>query len=92
MTDERDRTEVINQIIAQGRALVQAIAAMDTSAPTDRFERQQARLLQVEYRHRLREMLRAVPAWVAEEILSAGQHIGGPAHLADDLENDTCPN
>jgi hypothetical protein len=88
MTDERDRTEVINQIIAQGRALVQAIAAMDTSAPTDRFERQQARLLQVEYRHRLREMLRVVPAWVAEEILSAGQHIGDPSHSADDLEND----
>jgi hypothetical protein len=88
MSDELDPTEVINQIIAQGRALVQAIAAMDTTAPTDRFERRQARLLQVETRHRLREILRVVPAWVAEEILSAGQHIGGPAHFVDDLEND----
>ena len=65
MTDD----EIANRIIEQGRALVQAIAAMDTSAPTNHFVRWKARLLQVEYRHRLREILRNVPAWVAEEIL-----------------------
>jgi hypothetical protein len=32
-------------------------------------------LLQVEYRHRLREILRAVPTWVAEEILSTSEQI-----------------
>jgi hypothetical protein len=74
MTDELVSTEAVNKIIAQGRALVQAIAAMDTSAPGDPIERRRTRLLQVEYRHRLRELLRAVPAWVAEEILnSSGQ-------------------
>ena len=73
-TDELIPTEVINQIIAHGRALVRAIAEMDASAPTDGFERWQTRLLQVEYRHRLREILRIVPAWVAEEILDVSQH------------------
>ena len=76
MTDELLPTEAVNQIIAQGRALVRAIAAMDTSVPTDHFERWQTRLLQVEYRHRLREFLRVVPTWAAEEILSASEHIG----------------
>ncbi|MCP4541600.1 MAG: hypothetical protein GY832_31090 [Chloroflexi bacterium] len=69
MADELVPTEDISQIITQGRALVQAIATMDTNAPTTQFERQKTRLLQVEYRHRLREILRNVPAWVAEEIL-----------------------
>ncbi len=81
MTDKLVSTKDINQIIAQGRDLVQSIAAMDTSAPTDGFERRRTRLLQVEYRHRLREMLRTVPAWVAEEILNVNRYIeeGGAA-------------
>jgi hypothetical protein len=73
-TDEPVPTEAINRIIAHGRALVQVIAEMDASAPGDGFERWQTRLLQVEYRHRLRELLRVVPAWVAEEILDVSQY------------------
>ena len=73
--DELVPTAAVNQIIAQGRALVRAIAAMDTSVPGDPTERRRARLLQVEYRHRLRELLRAVPAWVAEEILGPLEQI-----------------
>jgi hypothetical protein len=76
MTDELVPSETVNQMIAEGRALVQAIATIDTSAPTGHFERRRARLLQVEYRHRLREILRAVPPWVAEEILSAPEPTG----------------
>ena len=76
MTDELTPTEAASKIIAEGRALVRAIAAIDTSVPGDPIEHRQARLLQVEYRHCLRELLRAVPAWVAEEILSASEQIG----------------
>jgi hypothetical protein len=76
MTSELVPTGTVSQIIAEGRALVRAIAAMDTSAPTDHFECWRTRLLQVEYRHRLREILRVVPTWVAEEILSASEYIG----------------
>lgn len=73
-TNEPVPTEAINQIIAHGRALVLAIAEMDANASGDGFERRQTRLLQVEYRHRLRELLRVVPAWVAEEILDVSQY------------------
>jgi hypothetical protein len=73
-TDEPVPTEAISRIIAHGRALVRAIAEMNASAPGDDFERWQTRLLQVEYRHHLRELLRVVPAWVAEEILDISQY------------------
>ena len=72
-----DRTD---GTIRQGRALVHAIDALGKIEPSSRFERWQARLLQVEYGHRLREILRIAPAWVAEQILSPLEHI------ADDRE------
>ena len=65
-----------DQIIAQGKALVRAIEAMDLITPSSRFERWQSRLLQTAYKYRLRGLIKAAPAWVAEEILSASEHIG----------------
>jgi hypothetical protein len=75
MTDradnDLDHTNPTDQIIAQGRALVRAIEAMDVITPTSRFEHWQMRLLQAAYKYRLRGLIKAAPAWVAEEILSA---------------------
>ena len=68
--------ELTDHIIRQGRALVRAIEAMETITPTGRFEYWQMRLLQTAYRHRPRGIIKAAPAWVAEEILSASEHIG----------------
>jgi hypothetical protein len=44
--------------------------------PTGRFERWQTRLLQTAYKYRLRGLIKAAPAWVAEQILSASESIG----------------
>ena len=46
-----------DQIIAQGRALVRAIEAMDIIIPSGRFERWQTRLLQAAYKYRLRGLV-----------------------------------
>ncbi len=67
---------VTDQIIAQGKALVRAIEALSTIEPSGPFERWQMRLLQAAYKQRLRAIVAAAPAWVAEEILSASEHIG----------------
>jgi hypothetical protein len=69
--NDLDHTNPTDQIIAQGRALVRAIEAMDIIIPTGRFERWQTRLLQTAYKYRLRGIIKAAPAWVAEQILSA---------------------
>jgi len=50
--------------------------ATDIILPTGRFERWQTRLLQTAYKYRLRGIIRAAPAWVAEQILSASESIG----------------
>jgi len=34
------------------------------------------RALAAAYKHRLREIIKVVPSWVAEQILSASEHIG----------------
>jgi hypothetical protein len=72
--NELDHANPTDQIIAQGRALVRAIEAMDVIIPTGRFERWQTRLLQTAYKYRLRGIIKAAPAWVAEQILSASEH------------------
>jgi hypothetical protein len=74
--NDLDHTNPTDQIIAQGRALVRAIEAMDIIVPTSRFERWQTRLLQTAYKYRLREIIKAAPSWVAEQILSASESIG----------------
>ena len=71
-----DHTNPTDQIIVQGRALVRAIEAMDIITPTGWFERWQTRLLQTAYKYRLRGLIKAAPAWVAEQILSASESIG----------------
>jgi hypothetical protein len=57
MTNNLDHTNPTDQIIAQGRALVRAIEAMDIIMPTGRFEGWQTRLLQAAYKYRLRELV-----------------------------------
>ena len=76
MTNDLDHTNPTDQIIAQGRALVRAIEAMDIITPTGRFEYWQTRLLQTAYKYRLRGLIKAAPAWVAEQILSASESTG----------------
>jgi hypothetical protein len=65
-----------DRILRQGRALVRAIEALGTIEPTGPFERALARLLMAAYKRRLRAIVKVVPTWVSEEILSASEHIG----------------
>jgi hypothetical protein len=74
--DPPDRT------IAQGRALVRAIEALDTIEPTGPFERAPARLLVAAYKRRLRAIVKVVPTWASEEMLSASE-CGKAAPLFD---------
>ncbi|MBU0705010.1 MAG: hypothetical protein KKC18_14215 [Chloroflexi bacterium] len=61
------------RIVVQGHALVRAIEALGTIEPSGPFERAIAGLLLAAYK---RGIVEAAPSWVAEEILSASQHIG----------------
>jgi hypothetical protein len=61
--------DLTNRIILQGRALVRAIEALGTIEPT-------GRLLMAAYKRRLRAIVKVVPTWVSEEILSASERIG----------------
>jgi hypothetical protein len=63
------------QILEQGKALVRAIEALESINPTGPIERVQVWFLLQAYRRRLRAIVAAAPAWMAEEILSASQHI-----------------
>jgi hypothetical protein len=74
--NDLDHTNPTDQIIAQGRALVRAIEAMDVITPTGRFERWQTRLLQTAYRYRLRGPIKTAPTCVAGQIPSASEYIG----------------
>jgi hypothetical protein len=88
-----------DRIIAQGKALVRAIEALSIIEPSGWFEHWQMRLLQAAYKERLRAIVAAVPGWVAEQILSASEHIGedraavwfgenrDPAHITHALNN-----
>ena len=68
--------ELTDDVIEQGCALVRAIEALSTIEPSGWFERWQVRLLVAAYKHRLREIIKVVPSWVAEEILGASEHNG----------------
>ena len=58
------------------KAPVQAIEALETIEPTGSIERVQVWFLLQAYRRRLRAIVGAAPAWLAEEILSASQRVG----------------
>jgi len=66
-----DNLNSTDQIIAQGRALVRAIEALNVIEPSDYFEGHIAELLAAAYERRLEEILAAAPTWVGEKILSA---------------------
>jgi hypothetical protein len=53
-----------------------------TIEPTGPFERALARLLMVVYKRRLRAIVKLVPTWVSEEILSTSER-GKAAPLFD---------
>jgi hypothetical protein len=69
------RIQLTESTIAQARELVRAIQALDTVECPDPFERAVAELFQAAYKRRLMEMVEVVPAWMADEIRSASQHI-----------------
>jgi hypothetical protein len=58
------------------QALVRAIEALGTVQPSGPSERALARLLMAASKRRLRAIVKVVPIWVSEEILSASEHIG----------------
>jgi hypothetical protein len=78
----RNDLSLTDRIILQGRALVRAIEALGTIEPTGPFERALARLLLAAYKRRLRAIVKVVPTWVSEEILSASER-GKAAPLFD---------
>ncbi|MCP4538482.1 MAG: hypothetical protein GY832_15205 [Chloroflexi bacterium] len=63
-----DHSESTDQIIVQGRALAQALQALDAIEPDNYFEKHITKLLAAAYERRLKEILEAAPAWVSEEI------------------------
>jgi hypothetical protein len=68
--------ELTDRVLAQGKALARAIAALETIEPSGWFERAIAGLLLLAYRRRLRGIVEAAPEWMAEEILGASQYTG----------------
>jgi hypothetical protein len=68
--------ELTDRVLAQGKALARAIAALETIEPSGWFERAIAGLLLLAYRRRLRGIVEVAPEWMAKEILSASQHRG----------------
>jgi hypothetical protein len=69
--------EPTESTLEQGQALVCAIEALETIEPTGPFERVITWLQLQAYRRRLRAIVELAPAWVAEEILSASERVGG---------------
>ena len=55
---------------------MRAIEALGTIEPGGPFERAIAGLLLAAYKRRLRGIVEIAPSWVAEQILSASQHVG----------------
>jgi hypothetical protein len=70
-----DDPDHADRIIEQGKALVRAIEALGTIEPNGPIERAIAGLLLAAYKRRLRGIVKAAPAWVAEEIPSASERI-----------------
>jgi hypothetical protein len=68
--------ELTDRVLAQGKALARAIAALETIEPSGWFERAIAGLLLLAYRRRLRGIVEAAPEWMAKEILSVSRHRG----------------
>ena len=62
--------------MARGCAFARAIEAQGIIEPSGPFEHALARLLMAAYKHRLRGIVKAAPAWVTEKVLSASEHIG----------------
>jgi hypothetical protein len=65
-----------DRILGQGKALVRATEALGTIQPSGPFERALAHLLMGAYKRRLRGIVKLVPTWVSEEILSATEQNG----------------
>jgi hypothetical protein len=70
-----EHSESSDQIIVQGRALAQALKALDAIEPDNYLERHIAKLLAAAYERRLREIIETAPAWVAEEISRTDENV-----------------
>jgi hypothetical protein len=68
---------VTERVLGQGKALVRAIEALETVQATGPLDRAMVWLLLQAYRRGLRPIVGATPAWLAEEIVSASERIGG---------------
>jgi hypothetical protein len=68
--------EPTDRVLAQGKALARAIAALETIEPSGWFERAIAGLLLLAYERRLRGIVEVAPEWMADEVLSASQYTG----------------
>jgi len=66
-------TDHTDGLIAQGRALVWAIEALDTVQPSRPFEIELAQLLRDACKRCLRDIVAEAPSWASAEILGAGQ-------------------
>ena len=81
-TDDADHTE---SIVAQGRALVWAIEALDEIESSCPFERELAELFQAACKRCLRAIVAEAPPQVHEEIQNVGEYIqdGRPVEWLD---------
>jgi hypothetical protein len=79
---------VTERVLEQGKALVRGIEALETIGDDGPIERVQAWFLIQAHKRRLRAIVGSVPAWVAEEILSASERVGSerPAVLMGESE------
>ncbi|MFW6126337.1 MAG: hypothetical protein ACOC58_04450 [Chloroflexota bacterium] len=68
--------ETTERILRQGKALVRAIEALETIQKSGPLERALVWFVLEANRHRLREIIKAAPSWMGEEILSASQVVG----------------
>jgi len=64
-----DESTHTDRIIAQARALIRAIEALDV------IERIATQILQAWYRQRLQYLVAAVPRWAGKHVLSASEAI-----------------
>ena len=68
-------------VVIQGRALVRAVEAPETTEPSAWFEQTISRLLIAAYRRRLRAIIGAAPIWMGDRLLGASENLPDPYGL-----------
>jgi hypothetical protein len=80
-----------DRILCQGKALVRAIEALPTIAPSGPTGRAAARRLLAAYNRRLRGVVEVAPNCVTEETLSASGRVGDTRAVFDRLRTGHAP-